>query len=71
MSCGVGRKRSSDPALLWLWRGPAATAPIGPLPWEPPYAEGAAPEKAKRPKKQTNKKTHIPLTRQIKGFVLF
>ena len=25
-----------------------ATAPIGPLAWEPPYAEGAAQEMAKR-----------------------
>ena len=37
--------------LLWLWRRPAATAPIGPLAWEPPYAMGAALEKAQRPKK--------------------
>ena len=28
MSCGVGRRRSSDPALLWLWRRLAATALI-------------------------------------------
>ena len=27
-----------DPAWLWLWRRPAAAAPIGPLAWEPPYA---------------------------------
>jgi len=33
-----------DPALLWLWCRPAATAPIGPLAWEPPYAAGAAQE---------------------------
>ena len=26
-----------DPVLLWLWHSPAATAPIGPLAWEPPY----------------------------------
>ena len=32
----------SDPALLWLWRRPLATVPIGPLPWEPPYAMGVA-----------------------------
>ena len=25
-----------------LWRRPAATAPIRPLAWEPPYAAGAA-----------------------------
>ena len=29
-----------DPALPWLWRRPAATAPIQPLAWEPPYAAG-------------------------------
>jgi len=51
MSCGVGRRSGSDPALLWLWRRLAATAPIGPLAWEPPYAAGAAQEMAKRPKK--------------------
>ena len=44
MSCGVGYRRGSDPALLWLWRGPVATAPIRPLAWEPPYAAGAAQE---------------------------
>ena len=49
MSCGVGRRLGSDPALLWLWR--RATAPIRPLAWEHPYAQGAALEKAKRPKK--------------------
>ena len=35
-----------DPALLWLWRRLAATAPIRPLAWEPPYA--AASEALKR-----------------------
>ena len=39
-----------DPALLWLWHRPAATAPIRPLSWEPPYATSAALEK--RPKKK-------------------
>ena len=29
-------------ALLWLWCRPGATAPIGPLGWEPLYAAGAA-----------------------------
>jgi len=47
VSCGVGRRHSSDPELLWLWRRPAATAPIGPLAWELPYAAGAALEKKK------------------------
>ena len=54
MSCGVGHRRASDLALLWLWRRPAATAPFRPLAWKPPYAAGAALEKAKRPKKKKN-----------------
>ena len=36
LSCGVGCRCSSDLALLWLWRRPAAVAPIGPLDWELP-----------------------------------
>ena len=48
VSCGVGRRHSSDLMLLWLWRRPAATAPIRLIAWEPPYALGAALEKAKR-----------------------
>ena len=31
LSFGVGHRRSLDPALLWLWHGLAAAAPIGPL----------------------------------------
>ena len=27
--------------MLWLWHRLAATAPIRPLAWEPPYASGA------------------------------
>ena len=50
MSCGVGRRRSLDPVLLWLWCRPVAMAPIRPLVWEPPCAMGVAPEKAKRQK---------------------
>ena len=49
MSCGVGRRRGSDPALLWL----AAISLIIPLAWEPPYAT----EKVER-QKQTNKQTN-------------
>jgi len=44
MSCGVGCRRGLDPTLLWLWCRPAATAPIRPLAWEPPYAMSAAPK---------------------------
>ena len=46
----MGRRCGSDPTLLWLWHGPAATAPVGPLAWEPSYAVGAALEKKKKKK---------------------
>ena len=42
VSCGEGHRCSLDPVLLWLWRRPAATAPIPPLVWEHPYALRAA-----------------------------
>ena len=59
MSCGVGCTHGSDPALLYLWRRPVATALIQPLAWEPPYAAGVAQEIAtttttKRQKKKKN-----------------
>ena len=47
MSYGEGRRHGSDPELLWLWCRPLATAPVGPLAWEPPYAMGVALEKDK------------------------
>ena len=52
MSYGVGYRLGSDPTLLWLWCRRAATALIRPLAWEPPHAEGAAQEMAKRQKKK-------------------
>ena len=55
MSCGVGRRQSLDPALLRLWHRLAATAPIRPPAWEPPYAAEAALEKAKRQDKKKKK----------------
>ena len=61
MSCGGGRRCGSDPVLLWLWRRLAATAPIGPLAWEPPYAVGAAQEMAKRQKKKKKKLKKSPV----------
>ena len=42
MNGGVGCRRGSDMALLWLWPRPAATAQIRPLAWEPPCAVGVA-----------------------------
>ena len=43
-----------DPALLWLWCRLAPTALIRPLAWEPLYAVGAALEKAKKKKKNSD-----------------
>ena len=50
--------RLGSPELLWLWRRLVATAPIQLLAWEPPYAEGAAQEIAK---KKTKKKKKMAL----------
>ena len=50
MSCGIGRRHDSDPTLVWLWCGLAASAPIQPLEWETSIGHiGAA---LKRPKKK-------------------
>ena len=46
MSCDVGSRRGSD--LAWMWLRLATVAPIGPLPWELPYATGAGPPKKKK-----------------------
>ena len=48
MSCCVGCRHGSDPALLWLWCSLVATALIRLLAWEAPYAAGAALEKTKK-----------------------
>ena len=38
--------------MLWLWCRPAATALIGLLAWEPPYASGVALKRQKKKKKK-------------------
>ena len=48
MSCGVGQRHGSDPALLWQWCRPAATALVRPLAWEPPNATGVALKRQKK-----------------------
>ena len=48
VSRGVGRRRSSDLAWLWLWCRLAAIALIRPLAWEAAYAARVA---LKKPKK--------------------
>ena len=57
MGCGVGRRLGLDPELLWLWHRLAATALIGPLTWEPPYAVGTALKRQKAKKKKDQKKS--------------
>ena len=54
MTSGVGHWHGWDPALLWLWHRPAATAAIRPPAWEPPYAAGAALKRQKKEKKFVN-----------------
>ena len=59
MSCGEGRRCSSDPTLLGL--RPIAIALFPPLTWELPYAMGAA---LKKQTKQT-KKTPFPKANRV------
>jgi len=60
VSCGVGLRLVLDLALLWLWlwHRPAATALIGPLAWEPPYAVRSSPRKGKK-QNLGSKKQHM------------
>ena len=60
MSCGVGCRRGSDPALLW-WCRTVAIALIRYLAWEPPHAVGVAQEMAKRKNKKEEEETTIYL----------
>ena len=54
MSCGIGCRYGSDPALLWLWHSSAGVALIRPLVWETPSAVGAALKRKKKKKKGGN-----------------
>ena len=63
MSCGVGHRHSSDPAMLWLWHRPAAVASIRPLAWEPPY--GAKKDETRnQPQETKQEKIHYMETKQ-------
>ena len=62
MGCGVGHRRDSDPALLWLWRRPAAATPIQPLAWEPSHAMGVALKRQKKKKKKKDFCLNILIT---------
>ena len=64
MGYGVGCRRGSDPALLWLWYRRAAVAPLRPLAWEPPHAVGAALKN-----KQTNKNDLLTRNLLFRGYI--
>ena len=49
------------PALLCLWRRPAAIAPTPPLGWEPPGAEGAALKRQKKKKRYMHPGIHFSI----------
>ena len=42
MSCGIGLRHGSNPALLWQWHLLAAAALIRPLAWDIPYTASMA-----------------------------
>ena len=63
MSFGIGHRLSSDPVLLWLRCRPAASTPIGPLAWEPPYAPGAALKSEKKERKRKKKSLFLEAAR--------
>ena len=65
MSCGAGWRCGSDPALLWLWRRPAAVVPIGPLAWEPPYGMGTALESKQKQKNLLTQRSVFPPLHRI------
>ena len=52
MSSGVGCRRGSALALLWLWCRLEAAALIRPLAWELPYAAGMALKRQQKRKKK-------------------
>ena len=65
MSCGIGCRRGSDLALLWLWGRPAAITSIQPLAWEPPYALGVALKKKKKERKNCFKSLLTSFSREF------
>ena len=70
MSCGVGHRHGSDPALLGLWSGPAATAPIWPLVREPPCAVGVALKKKKKWRIKYGMTISLPLAAPLVNYRL-
>jgi len=63
VSCAVGHRCGSDPALLWLWRRPVAIAPIREQPkkWQK--------DQKKKKKKQPNSRLPIGIA-MLCGFLV-
>ena len=61
VSSGVGRRCGSDPALLWLWCRPMATALIRPPSLGTSMCHSVALKKKKKRKKRKKKKDNEPL----------
>ena len=62
MSCRSQTQLKSH--VLWLWCRPEATAPTGPLAWEPPYAVGVALKRQKSPRLMINMICKLPVIKE-------
>ena len=60
---------SLDPALLCLWRRPAANAPVGALAWEPPCALDVALKRQRQKKKERKKKKMQNILSQLHKYI--
>ena len=65
MSCGIGCRRSSDPALLWLWHRPAATALIRPPSRGTSIWRGCGPRKDKKKKEEEEEEIIRDVTKYL------
>ena len=65
MSCDVGHRHGSDPALLWLWHRPAAAALIQPLVWELPFVTGRGLKRAEKGRKKKSYKGPLNNTEKV------
>ena len=66
MNCGVGVRRDSYSALLWLGGGGGGPVELSPHAGEPPYAGGPAQKKKKKTRKKKKKKKNSG-QRDVKG----
>ena len=65
MRYDVGCRCSLDPALLWLWCRPAATALIQPLAWGLPYAMVVTLKSKKKKKTLSSKREIVKILKEL------